>query len=237
MRSKLRASLVSIVVVSTMAAALPAAQARHPVSGRVIAGVMGHEGARWLERPEREAEEAPSKAIAALRLRPGQVVADIGAGSGYHTFRLANVVGETGRIYAEDIVPRYLDALEADVRRRELKNVVVVRGATDDAKLPAGQIDAAIMVHMYHEIEQPYALLYNLAGAFKPGGRLAIVDQNAATYAHGTPPALLNCELEAVGYRQVSLIRLKDDNAYLAIFAPPSPGALPKPSQIRACKG
>jgi predicted methyltransferase len=211
-----------------------AQRADFPKPDRPVADIVSP---RWSADADRDRINESGQIAQALGLKPGMTVADIGAGSGYHTFRLANVVGETGRIYAEDIVPRYLDALEADVRRREVKNVVVVRGATDDPKLPAGQIDAAIMVHMYHEIEQPYALLYNLAGAFKPGGRLAIVDQNAATYAHGTPPALLNCELEAVGYRQVSLIRLKDDNAYLAIFAPPSPGALPKPSQIRACKG
>jgi ubiquinone/menaquinone biosynthesis C-methylase UbiE len=164
-------------------------------------------------------------------------VADIGAGSGYHTLRLAPIVGDTGRVFAEDIVPRYLDVLEETVRRSGLKNVTVVRGAADDPKLPTGQVDAAIMVHMYHEIEQPYALLYNLVPAFKPGGRLAIVDQNAATYAHGTPPVLLNCELAAVGYEQVSLTRLKDDEAYLAIFAPPTLAARPKPSDIRPCKG
>jgi len=192
---------------------------------------------RWAADADRDRINESGQIAQALGLKPGMTVADIGAGSGYHTFRLASVVGDTGRIYAEDIVPRYLDTLEADVRRRELKNITIIRGAADDPKLPAGQLDAAIMVHMYHEIEQPYALLYNLAAAFKPGGRLAIVDQNAATYAHGTPPPLLNCELEAVGYRQVSLIRLKDDNAYLAIFTPPRPQDLPRPSQIHACKG
>jgi SAM-dependent methyltransferase len=211
-----------------------AQRADFPKPERPVADIVSP---RWSADADRDRVNESGQIAQALGLKSGMSVADIGAGSGYHTFRLASVVGDTGRIYAEDIVPRYLDALEAEVRRRELKNIIVVRGGADDPKLPPGQLDAAIMVHMYHEIEQPYGLLYNLAAAFKPGGRLAIVDQNAATYAHGTPPVLLNCELAAVGYKQVSLIRLKDDNAYLAIFAPPRPEDLPKPSQIRACKG
>jgi hypothetical protein len=90
---------------------------------------------------------------------------------------------------------------------------------------------------MYHEIEQPFALLYHLVPAFRAGGRLAIVDQNAPTFNHGTPPDLLRCELAAVGYRQVSFAKLEDDDAYLAIFAPPALKDRPQPLAIKACKG
>jgi ubiquinone/menaquinone biosynthesis C-methylase UbiE len=205
-----------------------------PKPDRPVAGIVSP---RWSADADRDRVNESGQIARALDLKAGMSVADIGAGSGYHTFRLAPVVGPTGRVYAEDIMPTYLDALTADVEKRGVKNIVVVRGEADDPKLPAGQIDAAIMVHMYHEIEQPFALLYHLVPAFRPGGKLAIVDQIAPTNAHGTPPALLNCELAAVGYRQLSLIRLKDDEAYLAIFEPPTLAARPRPSQIHACKG
>jgi ubiquinone/menaquinone biosynthesis C-methylase UbiE len=211
-----------------------AQRADFPKPDRPVAAIVSP---RWSADADRDRVDESGQIARGLNLKAGMVVADIGAGSGYHTFRLAPLVGDTGRVYAEDIVPRYLDALEADVQKRGAKNIVVVRGAEDDPKLPTGQVDAAIMVHMYHEIEQPFALLYNLVPAFKPGGRLAIVDQNAPTHAHGTPPVLLNCELAAVGYRQVSLVRLKDDEAYLAIFEPPTLATRPRPSEIHACKG
>jgi ubiquinone/menaquinone biosynthesis C-methylase UbiE len=106
-------------------------QARHPVSGRQIAPVMGHEGANWLDRPEREAEEAPSKAIAALEIREGQVVADVGAGSGYYSVRLARAVGENGRVYATDIQPEMLALLKNKITAERLSNVELVLGTRD----------------------------------------------------------------------------------------------------------
>lgn len=192
---------------------------------------------RWSDDADRDRIDETGQIARALGIKPGMAVADIGAGTGYHAFRLAALVGASGRIYAEDIVPRYLDALEADVRRRGARNITVVRGTVDDPKLAAGSIDAAIMVHMYHEIGQPYGLLHRLAPAFKPGGRLAIIDNDSPTSRHGTPPALLRCELAAVGYRQISFAKLKDDAAYIAIFAAPAPEALPRPDQIKPCKG
>jgi hypothetical protein len=102
--------------------------------------------------------------------------------------------------------------------------------------LPAGSVDVAILVHMYHEIAQPYALLYNLVPALKPDARVGIVDAFAPTSKHGTPPSLLRCELAAVGYREISFNRLKASDAYLAIFAPPSVAGRKRPEAIVACK-
>jgi ubiquinone/menaquinone biosynthesis C-methylase UbiE len=146
------------------------------------------------------------------------------------------VVGPTGKVYAEDIMNAYIDQLRLRVRQAGLTNVTVIPGAIDDPKMTANSLDAALLIHMYHEIEQPYALMYRLASAMKPGGKVGIVDKDAPTQAHGTPPALLKCELEAVGYRQASFKVLDGDIGYLAIFTPPPANRLPRPDQIKPCK-
>jgi ubiquinone/menaquinone biosynthesis C-methylase UbiE len=153
-----------------------AAQRRHPVSGRVFAPVMGVGGAGWLERAEREEEEAPSKAIEALDLEPGMVIADIGAGSGYYTSRMARKVAPTGRVYATDIQPGMIAILERRIKAEGLGNVTPVLGAMDDPSLPPQSIDLAIMVDVYHELQQPQVFLQRLKSAFKPGGRLVLLE-------------------------------------------------------------
>src|SRR5215813_5170578 len=163
-------------------------------------------------------------------------VADLGAGSGYYVVRLSPIVGSSGRIIAEDVEPKYLEGLRQRVRDLGLANVTVVRGEPHDPGLPAGAVDVAILVHMYHEVTQPYALLYNLVPALKPGARIGIVDSFAPTSSHGTPPGLLRCELASVGYREISFDRLIGSDAYLAIFAPPSVASRARPEAIVACK-
>jgi predicted methyltransferase len=212
----------------------PAPASSFPKPDRPVANIVSP---RWSDDADRDRVDESGQIASALGVKPGMALADIGAGSGYHTFRLSPLVGPSGRIYAEDVVGSYLDALEQDVRRRGLANVTVVRGTPDDPRLPAGKLDAAIMVHMYHEIQQPYALLHAIVPAFRPGGRLLIVDQEAPTASHGTPPALLRCELAAVGYRQLSFAHLKNDAAYVAVFEVPSLDARPQPAAIKACKG
>lgn len=174
MRARTLVAVVAAAVVAALAVAQ--AQARHPVSGRVIAPVMGVGGADWLERPEREAEEAPTRAIAALKIRPGQVVADIGAGSGYYTVRLAKAVGPTGKVFATDIQPGMLDLLGRSVAQAQLKNVVPVLSAPDDPKLPADALDLAIMVDVYHELAAPQAFIRRLRTALKRDGRLVLLE-------------------------------------------------------------
>ena len=152
------------------------AQQRHPISGRLIAPVMGVGGADWLERPERESEEAPSIAIQALKIQPGQVVADIGAGSGYYTVRLAREVGPTGKVYGTDIQQGMLDLLLGNVAKAKLDNVVTVLGTPDDPKLPPVTLDLALMVDVYHELAAPQAFIRKLRASLKPGGRLVLLE-------------------------------------------------------------
>ena len=175
--------------------------------------------------------------IRALGIGPGMTVADIGAGSGYHTVRLSPVVGPAGRVYAQDVTEAYLTDLRREVARLGLANVEVRLGRPDDPDLPAGSLDRAILVHMYHEVAQPYALLWNLAGSLKPDARVGVVDLDRPAQWHGLPPALLRCEFEAVGYRQTGFAILQGGVGYLAIFAPPLPGARPDPAAIRPCRG
>src|SRR5512144_2536873 len=144
----------------------------------------------WHSESERDAAGEPRQLVRLLGIKPGMTVADIGAGSGYYVVRLAPIVGPNGRVIAQDVVPEYLRGLRNRVRDLRLQNVTVTLGEPHDPRLPPGSLDVAILVHMYHEITQPYALLYNLVPAFKPGGRIGIVDTFAPTSGHGTPPNL-----------------------------------------------
>ena len=137
---------------------------------------MGVEGAAWLDRPEREAEEAPSRAIAALGIAPGSVVADVGAGSGYYTVRLSQVVGPKGRVVATDLQPGMLDLILKKVERQGLTNVTLVQGRPDDPNLPAATFDAIVMVDVYHELASPQIFVRRLREALKPTGRLVLIE-------------------------------------------------------------
>jgi SAM-dependent methyltransferase len=190
----------------------------------------------WHEEKERDAAGEARQLVHLLGIKSGMTVADIGAGSGYDVVRLAPIVGPRGRIIAEDVVPEYLQSLRKRVSDAGLQNVVVSRGEPHDPRMPADSLDVAILVHMYHEIAQPYGLLYNLVPALKSGARIGIVDAYAATAEHGTPPDLLHCELGAVGYRQVSFDRVKGSDAYLAIFVPPSVASRTAPQAIVPCQ-
>ena len=148
----------------------------HPVSGRRIANVMGHEGAAWLERSARETEEAPTRAVAALELRPGQIVADVGAGSGYYTMLLSQAVGEGGRVYATDIQPEMLALIKKKLESTRTSNVEVVLGTPTESRLPDRAIDLVVMVDVYHELAQPQIFLRSLKRALKPDGRLVLIE-------------------------------------------------------------
>ncbi len=165
-----------LVLLVLVLAVVLSAQQRHPVSGRVIAPVMGVGGAAWLERPERESEEATSRAVEALDLKPGMVVADVGAGSGYYTVRMARKVGPAGKVFATDIQVGMLDILKRRMSREGVENVVPVLGAPDDPRLPAGAIDLALMVDVYHELAAPQVFVRRLRDALKPDGRLVLIE-------------------------------------------------------------
>jgi protein-L-isoaspartate O-methyltransferase len=138
--------------------------------GREIAHVMGHQAAAWLERPEREEEERTDLAIKALGLKEGDVVADIGCGSGYYTSRMARIVGPKGLIYGVDIQQEMLDLLTRKMKMMRIENVKPVMGGEQDPKLPPASCDAMLMVDVYHEIEFPYEMMRATIPALKPGG-------------------------------------------------------------------
>ena len=190
----------------------------------------------WHDEKERDAAGEPRQLVRLLGIKSGMTVADIGAGSGYYVVRLSPIVGPHGHVIAEDVVPEYLRALRRRLRDLRLQNVTISLGEPHDPRLPTNSLDVAILVHMYHEIAQPYALLYNLIPALKPGARVGIIDAFRLTSEHGTPPSLLRCELSAVGYRVISLDRLRGSDAYLAIFASPSVTSRPRPEAMVACK-
>ena len=190
----------------------------------------------WHSEEERDGDDEPGQLVRLLGIKSGMVIADIGAGSGYLTVRLSPMVGPRGRIIAQDIEPSYLKGLVQRVKALKLKNVTIGIGQPHDPRLPKASIDLAILVHMYHEITDPYALLHNLAPALKPGGRVGIIDARAATSMHGTPLSLLACELAAVGYREIAVHSLAGSDAYLAVFSPPAPDARKRPADIVACK-
>jgi SAM-dependent methyltransferase len=148
----------------------------HPISGRRFAPVMGYQGAEWLERRERDEEEAPDAALDALNLPKGASVADIGAGSGYITERLAARVGPTGRVFANDVQPQMLAILARRLAAKQITNVTLVQGTVDDPKLAPASVDLELMVDVYHELSQPQVMLQHLREALRPGGRLVLLE-------------------------------------------------------------
>jgi SAM-dependent methyltransferase len=168
-------------------------------------------------------------------ITPGMWVADIGAGEGYYTVRLAPLVGPRGRVLAEDIVPETRDRLAQRVQRENLDNVAVRLGLPDDPKLPAKSFDRVFLVHMYHEVTSPYAFLWHLREGLKEGGEVIVVDADRPTRQHGIPPDLLKCEFAAVGLDQVRFEPIPGSDGYFAAFVARRPR--PQPGAIRACRG
>jgi ubiquinone/menaquinone biosynthesis C-methylase UbiE len=144
--------------------------------GREIAQVMTFHGATWLERAERMEEERPDRVLATLDLKPGMTVADVGAGSGYYSWRIAERVGAGGTVYAVDIQPEMVRLLQQQMTQRGAANVKAILGTSTDPRLPAATLDLALMVDVYHELEYPYEMLASITRALKPGGRLVFVE-------------------------------------------------------------
>jgi ubiquinone/menaquinone biosynthesis C-methylase UbiE len=144
--------------------------------GREIAQVMGSGAAGWLDRTAREKEEEPAKLYDALKIKPGDVVADVGAGSGYHSFRLAAAVGPKGKVYANDIQKEMLEIIKKRMEKEKVTNVETILGTETDAKLPENKIDLILLVDVYHEFSHPYEMTEAMLKALKPGGRLVFVE-------------------------------------------------------------
>ncbi|HEY7642176.1 MAG TPA: class I SAM-dependent methyltransferase [Steroidobacteraceae bacterium] len=181
--------------------------------GREIAQVMGPGGILWLERSERETEEQPQLVIDALAIKPGQTVADLGAGSGYYSFRIAPLVGPQGKVLAIDIEPRMLEVIAERARREHITNVVTVRSSAQDPNLAPGGVDLLFMVDVYHELAYPYEMLTKVRAALKPGGRVALIEYRAEDPEvlikplHKMSERQVRREMQAAGYRHVQTVR------------------------------
>jgi ubiquinone/menaquinone biosynthesis C-methylase UbiE len=146
----------------------------HPLTGRPIAGIATDAG--WMDRTSREQEESPSKALSLIGIQPGMTVADIGAGSGYMTMRIAPLVGPTGKVYAEDIQPALLQLVQRRALTAHLSNVEVVLGSDTDTGLSDSSVDIALLVDVYHEFQHPREMLRSIRRSLKPGGRLVLIE-------------------------------------------------------------
>src|SRR5688572_2309150 len=172
----LKTAALAFLATASLVAQTVAAPGIHPISGRRFANVMGWQGAEWLERSEREFEEEPDKALDALGPLTGLTVADVGAGSGYFTVRLASRVGSKGRVYANDLQPEMLTMLAARLSRERISNVTLVQGGVDNPRLPANAIDLVLMVDVYHEFSEPQKMLRAMRAALKSDGRLVLLE-------------------------------------------------------------
>ncbi|MFS0773681.1 class I SAM-dependent methyltransferase [Sphingomonas sp. 1P08PE] len=202
-----------------------------PAADRPVARIVS---SRWSNEDARDRLREAELVMDRAAIRPGMTIADIGAGEGYYTIRLAARVGEEGRVLAEDVVPAVRDELAERVSRERLENVSVRLGEPADPKLPGNSFDRVLMVHMYHEIAQPYEFLWRLRPALKPDGRVVVVDADRRTQDHGTPPALLRCEFAAVGYTMVATQPMPSAGGYIATFRPEGPR--PDPKTIKPCR-
>lgn len=204
MRSKLAASTLAL------AAGLWAFQAPgvHPLTGRHIAGVCGFGGCEtWLERPEREQEENPEGALDALNLKAGMVVADVGAGTGYMSLKMARRVGPMGKVYAEDVQAEMLGKVRENATKANATNVIAVQGSFTDPMLPAGQVDLILLVDVYHEFSEPQKMLRGIRSALKPDGRLVLLEYRKEDPSipireeHKMTVGEVKTELEAEGFK------------------------------------
>ncbi|MBU6166454.1 MAG: methyltransferase domain-containing protein [Alphaproteobacteria bacterium] len=199
-----------------------------PRPARPVAPIVSQS---WGEEALRDRVGEAGDVIRIAGIRPGMAVADIGTGGGYYVLRVAPLVGPQGRVYAQDLSASALEQVRQRVRNAGLRNVRYVQGRQTSARLPAASVDVVLMVHMYHEIEQPYLLLDRLRASLRPGGRIVIVDLDRPSEAHGMPKALLVCEVKAVGYELVGVTDIAQ--GYVAVFRP---GVRPDPASVRACR-
>ena len=206
------------------------AEPQFPKAHRLVAPIVGDTFSTEDARDRLgEAEEVMELA----GVKPGMSVADVGAGGGYYTVRLARIVGAKGRVLAEDIVPETRDRLSDRVQRENLDNVAVKLGAADDPMLPHASFDRIFLVHMYHEVQSPYAFLWHLRDAVKPGGLVIVVDSNRPVERHGIPPAQLKCELAGLALTPVKATFLTGGEVYLMAFK--LAGPRPEPGKIGIC--
>ncbi len=198
----------------------------HPITHRRIAQVMSASGADWLVRPERQSEEHPDQALDAIRIQRGSTVADIGAGVGYFTWRLAERVGSNGVVYGEDIQPLMLNMLTKNMAARHLSNVRAVLGTPADPKLPKNSLDLVLLVDVYHEFSEPEKMLDRLLESLKPGGRIVFLEYRAEDpnvpikEEHKMTVPEVRAEVEPEGYRFDKTIEVLPEQ-HIIIFKKP----------------
>lgn len=202
-----------------------------PAPDRQVAKVVSTQFSNEDARDERNEAQVVMDLAA---IRPGMTVADIGAGEGYYTVRLAERVGEDGRVLAQDISRDALERLGRRVERERLENISIKLGELADPQLPPDSFDRIFMVHMYHEVTEPYAFLWNMWPALGNGGQIVVVESDSPVGRHGLPHTLLFCEFEAVGYVLVEYIERPDIKGYFARFQ--RGDARTKPESIRVCE-
>lgn len=205
-------------------------KASFPAPQRPVAPIVS---SQYRDEDARDSVGEFETVVRLAEIREGMSIADIGAGQGYYTVRLSPIVGREGRVLAEDIVPETIRTLGQRVQRERLDNVALKLGQPNDPQLPDRSFDRILMIHMYHEIQQPSEFLWHLRDDLKPGGKIVVVDADRPTDRHGTPPRLLVCEFNAVGYELTRFDRLADTESYFASFVPRGPR--PEPGAIRAC--
>lgn len=212
------------------AAEKPDSAVEFPAPDRTVAKVVSNEFSNEDARDERgEAQVVMDLA----NIRAGMTVADIGAGEGYYTVRLAERVGTDGRVLAQDISREALERLGRRVERERLENISIKLGESADPQLPADSFDRIFMVHMYHEVTEPYAFLWRMWPALNAGGQIVVVESDSPVGRHGLPHALLFCEFEAVGYVLVEYDERPDIKGYYARFERGK--ARTAPEAIRTC--
>jgi predicted methyltransferase len=176
----------------------------HPITGRVIPGIATDQA--WLDRAGRDGEETPDQALKLIGITPGMSVADVGAGTGYMTLRIARLVGPEGKVYANDVQPAMLHTIQAKTLQQQLGNVAIVQGAEDDARLPVNGVDLAVLVDVYHEFRQPQAMLRSVRRSLRPDGRLVLIEYRKEdphlpiAETHRMSVAEVRAEIEAEGF-------------------------------------
>jgi ubiquinone/menaquinone biosynthesis C-methylase UbiE len=201
-----------------------------PTAHRDVAPIVG--GAFSTEDARDRLGEA-EEVMQLAGVKPGMSVADVGAGEGYYTIRLARVVGPRGRVLAEDIMPDVRDELSDRVQRERLDNVAVKLGTPDNPMLPMASFDRVFLVHMYHEVANPYAFLWHMREGVKPEGLVIVVDANRPVKQHGMPITQLKCEFASLGMQPVKLSILAGREDYLMAFKVAGPR--PAPEKIQPC--
>ena len=225
-------TLVAVALLAVAGCRAEPAQPQFPKAQRSVAPIVGDTFSTEDARDRLgEAEEVMELA----GVEPGMSVADVGAGGGYYTVRLSRIVGPKGRVLAEDIVPETRDRLSDRIQRENLDNVAVKLGTADNPMLPHASFDRIFLVHMYHEVQSPYAFLWHLRDAVKPGGLVIVVDSNRPVARHGIPPAQLKCELAALALTPAKGTFLTGGEVYLMAFKVAGPR--PEPAKIRPCAG